>query len=69
MNIVVARVIVSAMKKGKVGKEVIAHYAKKLKLTEAAAKREASKLVKKAPKPKEMSRREMMIRTRRGQIT
>ena len=66
MNIVVARVIMSAMKKGKAGK---AHYAKKLKLTETAAKREASKLVKKAPKPKEMSRREMMIRTRRGQIT
>ena len=34
MNIVVARVIMSAMKKGKAGKEVIAHYAKKLKLTD-----------------------------------
>ena len=63
----VARVIVSAMSKGKAGREVIAHYATKYKMSTSAIKSAAKKMVKNAPKPKKMSRREKMTRTRLGQ--
>ena len=63
----VAKAIVSAMSKGKVGREVIAHYAAKYKMSTSAIKSAAKKMVKNAPKPKKMSKREMMTRTRLGQ--
>ena len=65
MNSVVAKVVVSAIKNNR--KAVIKHYASKYRMSESALKKPARRIDKKTPKPKKMSKREIMARTRLGQ--
>ena len=65
MNSVVAKVVVSAIKNDR--KAVIKHYASKYRMSESALKKTARRIDKKTPKPKKMSKREIMARTRLGQ--
>tara|TARA_Y100000361_G_scaffold145619_1_gene155039 strand:- start:236 stop:442 length:207 start_codon:yes stop_codon:yes gene_type:complete len=65
MNAAVAKVLVSAMKNNRMS--VIKYYASKMGMSRGKLLSTAKKVDRSTPKPKKMSRRERMTRTRRGQ--
>jgi len=65
MNAAVAKVLMSAMKNNRMS--VIKYYASKMGMSRGKLLSTAKKINRTTPKSKKMSKREKMVRTRRGQ--